>query len=199
MKKDTSRGQRCGHVKPDGRRCAAFCRAGRKRCVFHDTDPEAVQARKAGRKLGGVNRSRKAAVLPGAADVRPKTPAEVADLMGQTISETRRGALDPRVANALGYLAGVLLRALEAAEMEALAQEVAELRRQIAEVKLGHRHPGTRSREVESVPFGADEGDPVTGLAAGRPGPPDDGGGLESGPVAEDVATLPLYPDAAAL
>jgi hypothetical protein len=35
-------------------------------------------------------------------------------LLGDTINRTRTGALDPRVANSIGYLRGTLLRAFEA-------------------------------------------------------------------------------------
>jgi len=43
---------------------------------------------------------------------------DVATLLGDSINRLRRGELDPRVANAMGYLASVLLRALEQGPME---------------------------------------------------------------------------------
>ena len=43
---------------------------------------------------------------------------DVANLLGESINQLRRGQLDPRVANAMGYLAGILLRALEQGPME---------------------------------------------------------------------------------
>ena len=55
----------------------------------------------------------------------PETPdsplrntQEVAMLLGDSINQVRRGQLDPRVANAMGYLAGILLRALEQGPIE---------------------------------------------------------------------------------
>jgi hypothetical protein len=38
--------------------------------------------------------------------------------MGDSINRLRKGELDPRVANAMGYLASILLRALEQGPME---------------------------------------------------------------------------------
>ena len=43
---------------------------------------------------------------------------DVADLLADSINQLRRGQLDPRVANGVGYLATVLLRALEQGPLE---------------------------------------------------------------------------------
>jgi hypothetical protein len=43
---------------------------------------------------------------------------DVSALLGESINQVRRGQLDPRVANALGYLTSVLLRALEQGSIE---------------------------------------------------------------------------------
>jgi hypothetical protein len=39
-------------------------------------------------------------------------------LLGDSINQIRRGELDPRVANAMGYLASVLLKALQQGPIE---------------------------------------------------------------------------------
>jgi hypothetical protein len=39
-------------------------------------------------------------------------------LLADSINRLRRGQLDPRVANAIGYLTSVLLKALESGEIE---------------------------------------------------------------------------------
>ena len=46
------------------------------------------------------------------------TPKDVSDLLAQSINQLRRGELDPKVANAVGYLSTVLLRALEQGPLE---------------------------------------------------------------------------------
>jgi hypothetical protein len=39
-------------------------------------------------------------------------------LLGETINQVRRGGIDLRVANCVGYLSGILLAALEKGQME---------------------------------------------------------------------------------
>jgi hypothetical protein len=103
---------RCEFKKRDGTRCKANARPGKRRCPFHD--PQLAGQRAEARRRGGRERSRKAAVLPaGTPDLLLASVGDVITLMGQTINQTRKGALEPRVANCIGYLASVLLRALE--------------------------------------------------------------------------------------
>jgi hypothetical protein len=117
----------CTQIKPDGERCQALAMAGKELCVFHD--PAMAEKQAAGRKQGGKSRMRPSAVLPPTtADVQAKTSADVAKLLAETISQVRRGELDPRIGNAVGFLAATLLRAIEAAEVEDLAAEVERLK-----------------------------------------------------------------------
>jgi hypothetical protein len=44
--------------------------------------------------------------------------SDVSTLITASINQLRRGELDPRVANGIGYLATVLLRSLEQGQME---------------------------------------------------------------------------------
>jgi hypothetical protein len=44
---------------------------------------------------------------------------DVTDLLGETINQVRRGQIDPRAANTLGYLATALLKALQQGDTEA--------------------------------------------------------------------------------
>jgi hypothetical protein len=50
--------------------------------------------------------------------------SDVSTLITASINQLRRGELDPRVANGIGYLATVLLRSLEQGQME---QRVSEM------------------------------------------------------------------------
>lgn len=71
------------------------------------------------RSAGGIKRSRHATVLlPDTPDHHLGNTKEVADLLADSINRLRRGQLDPRVANAVGYLSTVLLRALEQGPLE---------------------------------------------------------------------------------
>ncbi|MGP0021169.1 MAG: hypothetical protein ACLPHP_21540 [Candidatus Sulfotelmatobacter sp.] len=48
----------------------------------------------------------------------PKTAADLRDLLAESIVEIRAGKLDPRIANALGYLGASYLRALEVSDVK---------------------------------------------------------------------------------
>jgi hypothetical protein len=49
--------------------------------------------------------------------------ADVRQLLGETINQVRVGRLDVKVGHTLGFLAGVLLKAIEASELERLTEE----------------------------------------------------------------------------
>jgi hypothetical protein len=51
-------------------------------------------------------------------DVKVKDCGDVVALISETINHVRKGTIDPRVANAVGYLANVLIKALEQDELE---------------------------------------------------------------------------------
>jgi hypothetical protein len=62
----------------------------------------------------------------------PKTAADVRELLAESMIEIRHGKLDPRVANALGYLSASYLRALEVSDLEARLNAL-ELTQQVQE------------------------------------------------------------------
>jgi hypothetical protein len=110
-------GDKCEFRKTNGERCKADAQTSKNVCVFHDP-AKAADGRRA-RRAGGLSRSQRAAVLPPDTPEHPLENAkDVSMLLGDSINRLRRGQLDPRVANAMGYLATVLLRALEQGPME---------------------------------------------------------------------------------
>ena len=107
----------CQFRKKDGSRCGANAQPANGLCVFHD--PARANEGRRARQTGGRNRMRPAAVLPTNTPNHPLgNTREVAQLLGDSINQLRRGQLDPRVANAMGYLASVLIRALEQGPVE---------------------------------------------------------------------------------
>jgi hypothetical protein len=103
----------CQTKKPDGKKCKAPALTGRQCCSLH---AEPGRAKELGSK-GGRQRTvyRPDSLKEFAA---PKTALEVRDLIAESIVEVRAGKLDPKVANALGFLGAGFLRALEAADTE---------------------------------------------------------------------------------
>src|SRR5260370_10193059 len=104
----------CQHKKRDGKRCGAPALTGQTSCAMHAQPGRAAE-------LGSKGGRRRAAY--GTGDLKdfaaPKTAADLRELLAESIIEIRVGKLDPRVANALGYLGAGYLRALELSEIEA--------------------------------------------------------------------------------
>ena len=105
----------CRHVKESGDRCRAKPMRGGDFCFFHN--PDTAAKRRAAQREGG--RSRATTVLsPETTDMRLGSIEDVATLLGKTINQVRKGQIDPRVSNAVGYLAGIMLKALGQGELE---------------------------------------------------------------------------------
>jgi hypothetical protein len=110
-------GSRCLAASKTGAPCQARAKAGTSFCAFHD--PRATAEQDEARRAGGRSRSAPRAVLPAEeADLVLEGPRDLPALLADTINRVRKGALDPRVANTVGYLAGVLIRAFEVSELE---------------------------------------------------------------------------------
>ena len=109
--------QKCKARKKSGAECAADAQVGKDVCIFHDAAKAADGER--ARRAGGLSRSRRNSVLPaGTPDSPLQDTIEVAAFLAESINQVRPGELDPRVANSVGYLASVLLRALEQGPLE---------------------------------------------------------------------------------
>jgi hypothetical protein len=108
---------KCRFRKKDGSRCGANAQPSNGLCVFHD--PEKASEGQRARRAGGIARSRTVAVLPADTPDHPlSNTKEVSAFLADSINQLRRGELDPRVANGMGYLTTVLLRALEQGPLE---------------------------------------------------------------------------------
>jgi hypothetical protein len=109
--------KKCCFSKKDGSECAAQAQSGKDLCIFHD--PARANDGRRARRAGGLTRTRTAVVLaPDTPDHPLGSPNDVSAVLADSINRVRRGQLDPRVANAMGYLATVLLRALEQGPIE---------------------------------------------------------------------------------
>jgi hypothetical protein len=176
----------CVAARADGSPCRARPLPGKDRCAFHDPDMKA--RRDAGRVAGGRARAKKAAVLPeGAPDAKLGTIAEVAELLGLTINQLRKGQLDAKLANAVGYLAGVLVTAIKQGDLE---RRIEEIERRLAE-GADHADPGAEAFAGGSPP---DPAGPAPGPGSDPPGPPGGvpPGGLDPGPVAGAIVAIPF-------
>jgi hypothetical protein len=115
--------KKCTFQKSDGTKCQANAQSDKPTCCFHDATRK-EQGRQA-RRAGGMTRSKPAVVLPThTPDARLENTSDVSKVLAETINQIRRGELDPRIGNAVGYLAGVLLRALEQGDLEARLEKL---------------------------------------------------------------------------
>jgi len=75
---------------------------------------------------GGL--ANKMATLPAdAPDVKVEDGADVVKLLSETINQVRRGEIDPRVANAVGYLSNIVRAATGQREVESRIAELESL------------------------------------------------------------------------
>ena len=122
----------CTATKRLGGCCQAAALPGSDFCYFHD--PAKAATRRQAQSLGG--RGNRMVTLPAdAPEVKVEDAADVVRLLGETINEVRRGAIDPRVANAVGYLSNIVLAATGQRELESRLAELESLvknRRQTA-------------------------------------------------------------------
>ncbi len=116
----------CKHVHPDGRHCGTPAMSGGEFCFWHD--PAKAQARSdAGRKGGRKSKIASTKVLPeNTPDVKVACPDDLRRLLGDTISQVRRGDMAPAVANSVGILVGHLLRVLEVGDFETRLRRIEE-------------------------------------------------------------------------
>ena len=105
--------RRCAHVRPSGKPCGGFAIAGSTRCFAHA--PEQAEKRAAARRRGG--QAGKVAVLP-ASDLSVRSLGDVVGLVEATINAVLCGKVDTRVANAVGVLANVAIKAIQQGELE---------------------------------------------------------------------------------
>jgi len=137
----------CRQFKADGSRCRANAQSSSDFCFFHD--PATADERDAARIHGGQERSRKAAVLPeDTPNARLTSAADITGLLSETINQVHRGELGPHVSNAVGCLAGILLKAKQQDEVE---QRVARLE------SILHSKWKDPSAAVQAIPVGSFE------------------------------------------
>jgi len=111
----------CPCKRPNGGACRAKPTAGSEFCFFHD--PGLAADRLAAQQAGG--RRHKAASLPAdTADCDLKNVGDVIALLGMTINQVRRGQIDPRVSNAVGYLAAILLKGFEIGNLDRRVSDI---------------------------------------------------------------------------
>ena len=133
---------RCEGVKADGERCSIVVADGTTYCLWHDPSPagrrRAASARKRGakashkKKLEGRIKTVDASEAPPA----PESIEDCAKWASWAVHAVAIGSIDARTGDTVGKLLNALQRALKDSK---LADSVAALREQIAELRKGAR------------------------------------------------------------
>jgi hypothetical protein len=84
-------------------------------CFFHD--PSKAERRKEAQAEGG-RQNRMKTLEASTPDVKVEDSGDAIALISATINQVRRGLIDPRIANSVGYLANILIRAVDQDKLE---------------------------------------------------------------------------------
>lgn len=104
----------CKHIKDNKEQCKANA-MGNGYCYLHNPDiPE--EEKQLARVKGGENNIVLVGEIMGESKVR--TSEDIVELMESVINRVKQGNLDIRVANTIGYLAGVSQKAIREVEVE---------------------------------------------------------------------------------
>jgi hypothetical protein len=76
--------------------------------------------------------------------------ADVTGLLAETINQVRRGEIEPRICNAIGYLASILLQAKEKDDTE---QRLARLESIVSRQPVNPKSDFTRDPHFEAFEF----------------------------------------------
>ena len=144
--------QQCEGVKPDGSRCLAAALPDSDFCFFHD--PSKAAERHEAHSAGG-RQNRMKTLDPVVPDVIIKNCGDVIALLSETINHVRKGLIDPRVANSVGYLANQLVAVLGHQELDRLErlEQMVERQSNVPEFKLTG---GTNGKAADSQTSGQD-------------------------------------------
>ncbi len=162
--------ERCKETTADGSKCQGHRLANSEFCPFHD--PTYARARAEGRRAGGIERSRKAVLLPAdKPDLRLRTIADLVELQELTMNGLLRGKVPPRLATTIFYGASVLASLIQRGSLEdrlsAIESIVSRPRPSSAmalegnlddmEFEVEQRDPGQGDRQGKRIGSGSQE------------------------------------------
>lgn len=116
---------KCAFIKPDQSRCRANCLDGSKWCSFHD--PSHTRQFAAGRRRGGVERSRPGTLPPDTPDLPLGTADDVRRALAEVYNSVRTGRMSVSVGACLSGIAGQLGKAIEDTDLQAQIDELKAL------------------------------------------------------------------------
>ena len=123
--------KRCIYIKSDTKQCGAYAVQNSQYCINHEDSMKDIKQLAVAK--GGASESYQALDL----NLPPLTINSSADIVSATvqiINELRTGQLPPKIANTVGYLLGIAIKAFEVSEidkkLETIDRIILEKRRQ---------------------------------------------------------------------
>jgi hypothetical protein len=116
----------CSATKKDQSNCQVPVIPGSEFCYFHD--PSNAEKRREAQAQGG-RQNRMKTLESTAPDVKVEDCGDAIALISETINHVRKGKIDPRVANSVGFLANILLKAMERDKLETRIEQLEALLR----------------------------------------------------------------------
>ena len=111
-------------MKPNGEPCRAYAVKGAEYCFWHE--PTKAKERGEAWSKGGKSTMGKRTVLP-SSEFRLEKLADIVVLLEETVNQLRTGAIEVRIAQCTGYLAGVAIKAMEQADLERRVEALEQL------------------------------------------------------------------------
>jgi hypothetical protein len=105
----------CTSKKENGEPCKAHAMKGSEFCFLHNPKVPEEEKREMQSKGGSVGKITVETPLP---PLPIATPRDVMNLLADTINRTRSNEVPPQIANTVGYLSGVFLKAFETSELK---------------------------------------------------------------------------------
>ena len=106
---------RCKQTKSNGEQCKMAAMPGKVHCWRHSPDISS-HIKKAASAKGGQNRKLDLSMID--TELNISSTKDISALLVDTIRNIRKGIFDPRMGNAIGYLAYILVRTHELTEVE---------------------------------------------------------------------------------
>ena len=116
--------KRCVFIKANGEQCRAYRSSDSPYCLWHD--PDRAEERRAVQVKGG-KQGRKRTLPDNVPNLNVTTAVDVMAVLAETASQVRRGDIDPTVANSVGYLLNIVLKAREQSVLETEVAKIKEM------------------------------------------------------------------------
>ena len=96
--------------------CKNYALTGDDYCFFHS--PRKAKERAEAQRKGGKKALGEKKRILGGSNIQIKNTADIITLLNETINQVRIGEIEVKIANAVGYLSGICLKALEQGDIE---------------------------------------------------------------------------------